>query len=319
MKKILLIIFLTLNLFAKDYFTIYKNDGIIGVENQLKTEFKNKDTWRNYLENIDTRFGYYETKQYIILATKENKFMSLYKKESDKFEKSSNDTMIVGEKDGDKIIEGDKKTPEGAYELLQKRTGLDQFYGPFALVTSYPNSFDRSLGKTGHGIWIHGMPLNGDRELFTQGCLAINNDQLTTLENSMDFRKTILITSQNEIEEVSKDDLALILSSIFKWKESWKNSDIEEYLSFYSEEFKRFDKTGFDLFSAQKRQIFAKKEEKIIKLFNFDISPYPNSLDKKLFRVVMDEEYYSPTVKFVGKKELYLEIIDGKIEILNED
>ena len=46
---------------------------------------------------------------------------------------------------GKKEFEGDKKTPEGSYDLVQKRTGLDQFYGPLALVTSYPNNFDQIL------------------------------------------------------------------------------------------------------------------------------------------------------------------------------
>ncbi|OCL83600.1 L,D-transpeptidase Cds6 family protein [Arcobacter porcinus] len=319
MKKILFITFFALTLFAKDYFTIYKTEGISGVENELKAELREKDSWMKYLENLDTRFGYYENKNFIIVATKHNKEMALYKKDGKDFMKLSNDSMIVGEKAGDKLLEGDLKTPEGAYDLTQKRTGLDQFYGPFALVTSYPNSFDRSLNKKGHGIWIHGMPLNGNRELFTQGCLAINNDKLKTLESSIDFRKSVLLTSHDDLIEAKKEDLAIILSSIFKWKDAWKDSDLETYLSFYSKDFKRIDKTDFEFFSAQKRNVFAKKEDKIIKLFNFDISPYPNSLGKNLYRAVMDEEYYSPAVKYVGKKELYLEVINGKIEILNED
>ncbi|MFY4754470.1 hypothetical protein ACOTV2_11995, partial [Aliarcobacter butzleri] len=80
----------------------------------------------------------------------------------------SKDSMIAGETAGDKFLEGDKKTPDGACELVQKRTGLVQFYGPFALVTEYPNTFDKSLDKKGHAIWVHGMPFNGDREKFTQ-------------------------------------------------------------------------------------------------------------------------------------------------------
>ncbi|HJE02728.1 hypothetical protein AAX26_00892 [Aliarcobacter thereius] len=319
MKKILFFTFFAITLFAKDYFTIYKTEGISGVENELKTELREKDSWMKYLEKLDTRFGYYENKNFIIVATKHSKDMALYKKEGTNFIKLSNDNMIIGEKAGDKVFEGDLKTPEGAYDLTQKRTGLDQFYGPFALVTSYPNSFDRSLNKKGHGIWIHGMPLNGNRELFTQGCLAINNDKLQTLESSIDFRKSVLLTSHDDLIEAKKEDLAIILSSIFKWKDAWKDSDLETYLSFYSKDFKRIDKTDFEFFSAQKRNIFAKKEDKIIKLFNFDISPYPNSLGKNLYRVVMDEEYYSPAVKYIGKKELYLEVINGKIKILNED
>ena len=33
----------------------------------------------------------------------------------------------------------------------------------------------------------------------------------------------------------------------------------------------------------------------------------------------MDEDYQSPTVKFVGKKELFIEIINNQVKILSED
>ena len=32
----------------------------------------------------------------------------------------------------------------------------------------------------------------------------------------------------------------------------------------------------------------------------------------------MDQDYRSPTVKFVGKKELYLEIVNNEVKILTE-
>ena len=50
-----------------------------------------------------------------------------------------------------------------------------------------------------------------------------------------------------------------------------------------------------------------------------DISPYPNSLGKKIYRAVMDEEYYSPSVKFVGKKSFFLEVANNKSTNLTED
>jgi murein L,D-transpeptidase YafK len=163
------------------------------------------------------------------------------------------------------------------------------------------------------------MPLNGDRELYTEGCLAISNDRLELLDKSIDYKNTILITSSKAVPEVPKEELAIVLSTIFKWKDAWKDSDIETYLSFYSKDFKRADRSDFSTFSNQKRRIFAKNEEKVINLFNIDISPYPNSLGKNMYKILMDEEYFSPSVRFIGKKELYIELINGKVEILSED
>ncbi|MDN5061385.1 L,D-transpeptidase family protein [Aliarcobacter butzleri] len=319
MVKLVVLVFLSLNLFAKDLVDVYRKDGIIAVEKELEKGLRDVDFWKKYLENKNTDYGFYETKEYVIVAEKENKKMTLFAKNGDDYKQISKDSMIVGEKAGDKFLEGDKKTPEGAFELVQKRTGLDQFYGPFALVTEYPNTFDKSLDKKGHGIWIHGMPFNGDREKYTQGCLALDNEKLETLAKNIDYKKTVLITSGDEFKKASKNDIALILSSIYKWKDAWKYSNIEEYLSFYSKDFKRADQSDFKKFETQKRQIFAKNETKTINLFNMDISPYPNSSNKKIYKAVMDEEYVSPSVKFVGKKELYFEIDNNKVKILSED
>jgi hypothetical protein len=38
-----------------------------------------------------------------------------------------------------------------------------------------------------------------------------------------------------------------------------------------------------------------------------------------MYKILMDEEYFSPSVRFIGKKELYIELINGKVEILSED
>ena len=135
----------------------------------------------------------------------------------------------------------------------------------------------------------------------------------------MDLNKTILLISENTFKKATKEEMALIFTSIYKWKDAWKYSNIEEYLSFYSKDFKRADKTGFSLFSEQKRSIFAKNEQKTIRFSNIDISPYPNSFGKNMFKVLMDEEYLSPSVKFYGKKELFLEIENNQVKILSED
>ncbi|MFY9083740.1 L,D-transpeptidase family protein [Aliarcobacter cryaerophilus] len=319
MLKLVIVVFLSVNLFSKDFLELYRTQGINAVEKELEKSLRDVNSWKKYLENKNVDYGFYETKEYVIVAQKNNKEMSVFAKNGDDFKKISKDNMIIGEKAGDKYLEGDKKTPEGSYDLVQKRTGLDQFYGPLALVTSYPNNFDQSLNKKGHGIWIHGMPLNGDRENYTQGCLALNNEKLKELEKNIDYKKTVLITSGDEFKKAKKDDIALILSSIYKWKDAWKTSNINEYLSFYSKDFKRADRSDFNAFANQKKQIFAKNENKIINLYNMDISPYPNSLGKKIYRAVMDEEYYSPSVKFVGKKELFIEVANNKVQILTED
>ena len=319
MFRFIIFLLLTLNMYAADLVTLYRYEGINSVEKEIENKLKDATSWQEYLKDKNVDFGYYEFKKYVLVTQKNQSEIAVYEKVDNDYKLVSKSSVIVGENKGDKYTEGDKKTPEGAYELVQKRVGLDSFYGPFALVTSYPNIFDQSLDKKGSGIWIHGMPLYSDRENFTKGCIALNNSELETLEKSIDLNKSVLLTYGNDFKKVTKDEIALVLSSIYKWKDAWKTSDIDGYLSFYSDNFKRSNKTDFTLFKEQKKSVFAKKEQKSIKFINIDLSPYPNSLGKNMFKVLMDEEYTSPSVKFNGKKELFLEIANNEVKILSED
>ena len=319
MFRFMILLLLGVNVFALDLMTLYRYEGINSVEKELENRLKDIDYWKEYFKDKNVDYGYYEFKKYILVAQKEQLEMSMYEKIGNDYKLILRNNVIVGENPGDKYTEGDKRTPEGAYELVEKKVGLDSFYGPFALVTSYPNVFEQSLDKKGSGIWIHGMPYYTDREKFTKGCVALDNTELENLEKKLDLNKTILLISENTFKKATKEEMALIFTSIYKWKDAWKYSNIEEYLSFYSKDFKRADKTGFSLFSEQKRSIFAKNEQKTIRFSNIDISPYPNSFGKNMFKVLMDEEYLSPSVKFYGKKELFLEIENNQVKILSED
>lgn len=317
--RFMIFLLLGVNVFAIDLVTLYRYEGISSVEKELENKLKDIAYWQDYLKDKNVDYGYYEFKKYILVAQKKQLEIAMYEKVENNYNLILKNNVIVGENSGDKYLEGDKRTPEGVYQLVEKKVGLDSFYGPFALVTSYPNVFDQSLDKNGSGIWIHGMPYNADREKFTKGCIALDNTELENLEKKIDLSKTVLLTAENTLKKATKDEMALILSSIYKWKDAWKNSNINEYLSYYSNDFKRADKTGFSLFSEQKKSIFAKNEQKSIRFSNIDISPYPNSLGKNMFKVSMDEEYLSPSVKFNGKKELFLEIANNELKILSED
>ncbi len=308
-----------LNGYASDLVNLYRMQGLNSVEMEIEKTLKNQDYWKEYLKDKNVDYGYYEHKKYVLLTQKDQSEISLFEVKDNDFKLVLRNNVITRENQGDKYTEGDKKTPEGSYDLIEKKTGLDQFYGPFALVTSYPNVFDQSLNKNGYGIWIHGKPFSGERESVTKGCIALDNNELENLEKNLDLKKTILITTQNQFKKATKDEMALILTSIFKWKDAWKYSQFNDYISFYSTEFKKADKSGFTEFKEYKERIFAKDEKKTINFTNIDISPYPNSLGKNMFRIFMDEEYLSPTIKFIGNKELFIEIIDNEVKILSED
>ena len=73
-----------------------------------------------------------------------------------------------------------------------------------------------------------------------------------------------------------------------------------------------------DRFSNYKKRIFSKGEEKKIVFSNINIFPYPNSLNKRMYKIAMDQLYISPSVNFDGKKELFLEIVNNEVKFLTE-
>lgn len=90
--------------------------------------------------------------------------------------------VSLGKMPGDKKLQGDNKTPEGIYTLIDLRTDeeLPDKYGPFAAVLNYPNKEDLKQGKTGTGIWIHGTG-NNTLTPDTQGCIELNDNNLIQL------------------------------------------------------------------------------------------------------------------------------------------
>lgn len=300
-----------------DIVDLYRTQGIKAVEKEIANQLKTKSYWDQHFKTKDLKHGYYESIQHVVITEKDEKNMKLYDTTTQL--ESFHLNVFTGEVGGDKKVEGDLKTPIGAYELKRRITTVDPFYGPMAITTNYPNSYDKSQGKTGHGIWIHGLPLNQERDDFTQGCIAIDNEQILNLDKTIDIKKSILVVSEKKLEPVSKDDISVVLANVFAWRDAWKYSDLDDYLNFYSAEFKRANGESLEEFSKYKKRLFKRNEKKTIEFTNINVVPYPNDMNKKLFKVIMDEVYKTRSYQFKGKKELYLEIVGNKISILSED
>lgn len=304
----------------------YRQAGWQQVEQKIQNVLADKRYWLIALQNQDIRYGYYENTSFLFISDKSKPSLSLYKVQNGQLTLQANVDALVGSGKGNKNISGDLTTPIGVYDLLNKLTKLDQYYGPMAFVTSYPNVYDKSLKKTGYGIWIHGMPLNGNRdELNTKGCIAIENDEITKFDKIIKYNNTLLITYEGNYIPPTKDEMASVLSGLFQWKDAWQKGDFNQYISFYDTNFKKPNGMGYKGFKQYKQKIFAKKEVKQINLFKVDVAPYPNEEGKKLFRITFDQDYTAfngekLTYRSSGRKELYVLLKpNGKISILLEE
>ena len=319
MKSLILLLIIYINcLFASqlDMIEIYRTQGIEAVEKVISQQLQTKEYWDSNLKYKDVSNGYYESIRYVMICQKNLKDIILYDTKDKQNIFSSN--VFVGKSYGDKKKEGDMKTPLGAYQLEKRITKIDSFYGPLALITNYPNIYDQSQGKTGSGIWIHGLPKYGERDDFTKGCIALDNNKIKKLDNSITIHNSILVISETKLESVSKKDISIVLSNIFAWKNAWVISDLDTYLNYYDKKFKKSDAKNLDKFKQHKKTIFLRKEKKTIKFSNINIIPYPNDKNEKIFKIVMDEYYKTRNYKFEGKKELYIKIKNLKFKILTE-
>ncbi|MFA5233346.1 MAG: L,D-transpeptidase family protein [Sulfurimonas sp.] len=319
--RLLLLFFISFNLFASDILTSYRVKGTIDIEKQLDMELSKEEYWKEYLADKDTTFGYIEAYNNVLACDKSKSALDFYSVDQNKsFKFKKTYSAFTGKFKGDKIKEGDLRTPIGIYQIVQKlskETNLDPFYGPLAFVTSYPNVYDTYRGKNGSGIWIHGLPA-ADRDEFTRGCIAINNSSIECLGNNIDISKTLLIINDSAIKtDVSKEILTSILAQLYAWRYAWIYDDIDSYLSFYSSDFVRFDGMDIEKFKSYKTRIFKKAEKKSIIFNDINVLPYPNSAN--IYQITFQEFYRSESFQFSGEKTLVVEFDKNrKIRILTE-
>ena len=320
-KKIVLFTQLSLALFGGEVFDLYRSGGMAAIQKEIDRGLGTTLFWKEKLSTKDLRFGYYEAIGSLLVCEKENASLALYQKETkngkENFTRIKTIPAFTGKFEGDKTQEGDRKTPIGAYTLTQKLNTVDPFYGPMAFVTSYPNLYDRIRDKKGDGIWIHGLPISGDRDSFTKGCIAIDNNELINLDKRIDPKNALLLID-TKLKNKSNIAYDAIIAGVYQWRHAWKYNDFHAYISFYDTTFVRHDGMEYFDFKNYKQRIFDRKETKEILFSNINITPYPGGRPN-LFMVTFDEIYSSEKHNFSGAKTLMLLLnTDNSISIISE-
>lgn len=307
---------------AQDLTSLYKSGNYQEVFNQLEKNLVSREYWEQKLADGNYSLGYYEQDKTVLFACKDCQSLRHFRVSNSNVLELNHFDANFGKEKGDKFIEGDLKTPLGVYDFRQKIQGknLDQYYGPVAFVTNYPNTFDRSLSKNGYGIWLHGLPLNGDREdLSTKGCVVLENDDLSILKDKINHKNSILITAEQEDIFATKAEITQILVSLFQWRKAWLAGDIESYIRFYSPDFKTTNKQNYKAFKKRKAAIFSRNKNISIFVSNLEITPYPNSLNKRIFKIKFFEDYQSNIHSYHGFKELFIQLSDEYFTVLVEN
>ncbi|MDO8925373.1 MAG: L,D-transpeptidase family protein [Sideroxyarcus sp.] len=229
--------------------------------------------------------------------------------------------ISVGKKGADKIVEGDQKTPLGVYFVNQHLTKdkLTDFYGSGAYPISYPNEWDKRLGRNGHGIWLHGTPSDtySRPPLASNGCVVLNNDDLTHLGSHIQVGVTPVIITR-KMDWMADDDLSdrdALLKSIEQWRNDWSSRDTENYLSHYARDFSTGTVT-LPAFAQQKRLVNSGKTWIKVKLSDLSVFPYPNQPDMVV--VNFEQDYESNNLSNRMHKRQYWMKRDGRWQIVYE-
>jgi len=205
--------------------------------------------------------------------------------------------------------EGDQKTPIGVYYVTSSlpRAKLSDFYGAGAYPISYPNEWDRRMGRNGHGIWLHGTPSNtySRPPRASDGCVVLSNADLEALAPELQIGLTPVIISE-DVEWVAPDALKAerknFGATLESWRADWESRDTDRYISHYSKKFSAGRDT-VDSWRRHKGQVNGAKSW--IKVQLSDVSFFRDPGEKDMMVVTFEQHYQSNNLSNVMKKRQY--------------
>ena len=222
----------------------------------------------------------------------------------------------------DKLREGDGKTPLGVYHVIARIAGdkLPDLYGWGAFPISYPNEWDRIAGRTGRGIWLHGVPSDtyARAPRASDGCVALANTDIAELAKRVQVGATpVIITDQIEWTTplAWREEREAFMNQLQAWRRDWESLDTGRYLAHYA---RKFRSHGMDIaaWSAKKRRVNASKRWIKVSLDNVSLLRSPGRT--ALMVVGFDQDYRSSNLAQRMRKRQYWIMEGGRWRIAHE-
>lgn len=216
--------------------------------------------------------------------------------------------IAIGKESGDKQREGDNRTPEGIYisERIIKDRDLPEKYGRGAIPLNFPNPIDRLSGKTGHGIWLHGVEQDQriSEARVTEGCVAFYNQDIIELVRFLQPRHSFVVISngagsldaQSRRIARNRDE---VRQATLAWLRAWQDRDLDAYVSFYDRSF-RYRGRKLDWFRKYKKRVFGRYRKMQVRMDERRILPH-----EKYVVVVMNQDFNGDN-RYVSRGRKYL-------------
>lgn len=229
----------------------------------------------------------------------------------------------MGKNGPGKQVEGDARTPIGVYRITEYKddASLPELYGAGAFPVDYPNRWDKKQGRTGYGIWLHGVP----RRVFSrpprssEGCVTLANADFDALKQYIEPGLTPVVLGR-KLEWVDPATLAnnrrAALKMLDRWRNDWQSLDTKAYLAHYSSKF-RSSSMGKTAFAAHKRRVNGRK--KFVRVAISDVSIYQQP-DDDMIVAQFNQDYRSSNYNKLSRKEqFWKKEADGQWRIVLEE
>jgi murein L,D-transpeptidase YafK len=234
--------------------------------------------------------------------------------------------VSTGRADGNKLVTGDLRTPEGVYFVTSHipDESLPDKYGVGAFPLNYPNAYDARQGKTGYGIWLHGTETAyySRPPLDSEGCVVLPNPDLLTAARYVTPGVTPVVIADRVAWMDASEWLAQrreLLAAVEAWRGDWEGLDVGRYLSHYAGDFRsgRHNRAGWGDY---KRRVAAGKQYQRIQLTRLSAFVYPQRAGGSREMAVVDfrQHYDSNNFSSEMDKRLYLVREEGAWRILHE-
>lgn len=227
--------------------------------------------------------------------------------------------IAIGKEEGDKQKRGDNKTPEGIYfakSLITKR--LPAKYGPLAIPIDFPNPLDRYFGKTGSGIWLHGVEQDNRIEAanVTEGCVAFYNADIQSLAQWLMPSQSVIVIAKDATQVNRPEDIAEVRKQVEGWADAWNQRDLDRYISYFMPEFHSMDKKSLTKYYDYKKRVFASYKEMSVRMKNIRVFTH----DRYAVALMNQEFDGDNRYKAYGRKLLYWQrTTDGQWKLFHEE
>lgn len=225
--------------------------------------------------------------------------------------------LLFGENDGAKVVAGDKKTPEGIYQVTRYLSGaeLDARYGAGAFPLDYPNPVDRIEGRGGSGIWLHGRDDADRHKIVTRGCVAFTNPDIAALQGVLTASTPVVLAP--ETDELTTTSYAhereRLLRLLDDYLAAWKTGDFVALDKVLHSEFQAGGKDR-SAWLERKRWIHQAVPQRAINAQNVQI--LREDEDRVMYQYT--QSYCADNIYTRGVKQLYFKAQDGQLKLVTE-